>query len=1008
LLLLTINARARADYQPPAWLPHYDLNVRIDVDHHQVSVRERITWINYHKCPAESIVFNNHSHFTIPKKDIGLLAKTLEILKLAPSEALDFGSPPCQIQAVYLVDPAAQTKKPLTFGYRPDNDTALEVPLPGPVSEGQSVTLELEFTLRLPQRQGRWGQWRGVTFLAQWLPVAAYYDEAGWHPTPFIPWHQPFYNEAGIYSATILTPPDETLGCTGSIASCTIGPGGWKEWHIGAVYARDFAVFCSKHYQEIIGQAGPVKVRCLHLPGHDFYGHEMIRIACEAIPTYTEWFGPFPYPEFTVVESYFGWNGNECGGVVMVDERLFGMPHMARNYVDSLLTHEICHQWWYNAVGTNGYAETWMDEGLATYFCHRMLDRKLGKNNPIIEYPSWASWLPSIHREDFRNFGMYGAVARGEAVPTVGPLPQFKHLINLSSMTYDRGSKIVGMIEERLGPAAFLDFMRCVYRKYYFRVIHVREFQHELEDYTHQSWQEFFDNWLFGAGMSDWSVEKVNIEALGPGPHHRRLLPNWCPDFLCLRKGKQADSPCRVTVLVRQKAEYCEPTVLGFCLDGSDHYQVRLPILPDTPVLELPDQHARMEALSRHLVRVTIELPCEPTQITVDPDQVLIDRHPDNNNWKPVCRWRLTPLYFQLDETDVTNAYDRWNFIAGPWVFADTYTNPWFTRSPMAGFRVGAYRTQEFSGGGFVAYRTNDRNVVAGVDGLWDHWPWCNTQVGFVAERSLATIGNDQTPSSRAVVFGRYVMMYSDSLYLPPFEYVEAFGSIQDRNLPDPRFTTPGTRQFETQTAVGLHYHKNYLTPYWDPEAGIAIDATVEDGLPVFGSHDFRQAFGQVSTVKYTPDPLGLLKDTPWLCWLRDSRWAFRLFGAAATPDDVQFFSLGGGDLFRGFDQRERQGSMVWVGSVEWRVPILRDLRADYCDHVAGLRNVYAVAFYDVGNAYLNGRELGPTAQAIGGSLRFDVLWIGLIERTMLRIDVAKALNTNAPVQFWFGIMHPF
>ena len=32
-------------------------------------------------------------------------------------------------------------------------------------------------------------------------------------------------------------------------------------------------------------------------------------------------FGAYPYPHFTIAESYFGWNGNECAGLVMIDER---------------------------------------------------------------------------------------------------------------------------------------------------------------------------------------------------------------------------------------------------------------------------------------------------------------------------------------------------------------------------------------------------------------------------------------------------------------------------------------------------------------------------------------------------------------------------------------------------------------------------------------------------------------------------------------------------------------
>jgi len=72
-------------------------------------------------------------------------------------------------------------------------------------------------------------------------------------------------------------------------------------------------------------------------------------------------------------------------------------------------------------------------------------------------------------------------------------------------------------------------------------------------------------------------------------------------------------------------------------------------------------------------------------------------------------------LYTFLDESDLTNAYDRWNIILGPWLYSYTYENAWFTRSTMIGARAGLFRTQEFAGGAYAAYRTNFRDVVAGV-----------------------------------------------------------------------------------------------------------------------------------------------------------------------------------------------------------------------------------------------------------------------------------------------------
>src|SRR5262249_33080343 len=227
--------------------------------------------------------------------------------------------------------------------------------------------------------------------------------------------------------------------------------------------------------------------------------------------------GPYPYPEFRISEAYFAWNGNECAGLVMIDERVFALPHVAQNFVESLVSHELCHQWWYNVIGTNGYCETWTDEAMATHFTHRLLDLKHGKGSTLLKYPSGLEWLPNIRREDYRSYGFYGVLGRGDAGPCVQEMPKFSHLVNLLGMCYDKGSRVVGMIEDRLGDAAFLDFSRLIYQRYQFRILRIADYQHELEMYTGQSWDEFFRNWLYGCGLSDWCVEKVKLEPVRDG-----------------------------------------------------------------------------------------------------------------------------------------------------------------------------------------------------------------------------------------------------------------------------------------------------------------------------------------------------------------------------------------------------------------------------------------------------------------------------------------------------------
>src|SRR5262249_8895792 len=450
-------------------------------------------------------------------------------------------------------------RKKIDFHFDKDNPAALIVPLPSAVSPGESVTLEIDFSFRLPQKQGRWGQWRGVTFLSNWLPVLAFFDDNGWQPTPFIPWHQPWFNEAGVYHATVTLPADQKVACTGSITSVANLPGGQQQLEISAPAARDFALLASNRFREIETDGGPGHVKVLAFEEHQYYADVMMKALCEAIPVYSAWFGPYPYNEFTLVESYFGWLGNECAGLVMIDERVFDMPHLAEGYVEYLVSHELCHQWFYNAIGTNGYKETFMDEAMATYFSHRLLNCKHGKNNNLLHYPRALEWLPSIYRENYRYYGLYGTIGRGEYGPTVQDIPQFGHVINLFSMCYDKGSKIVGMIEDRLGEAAFFDFMRIIYSKYFFRILRVADFHRELEEYTGQTWEQFFHDWLYGCGITDWAIEKVNVEKISKPekPDDKCEKTPLCA-LSAIRSAFHArHAGCyRATVILHQKADY--------------------------------------------------------------------------------------------------------------------------------------------------------------------------------------------------------------------------------------------------------------------------------------------------------------------------------------------------------------------------------------------------------------------------------------------------------------------
>jgi hypothetical protein len=816
---------------------------------------------------------------------------------------------------------------------------------------------------------------------------------------PFVPWHQPFWNEAGVYTVRVTLPRDQLLVTPAKVASETAVREGWKQIQFEPFTGRDFAILASEHYRTstttaTLGDGREVAIRCHSVRAHAHTADEMVKIAKTAIETYSKWFGPYPYDQFTVVESYFGWNGNECAGLVMIDERVFDMPQVGRGYIEYLLSHETCHQWWYNLIGTNGFSETFMDEGPATYFTHRLLDKLRGKNNELLEWPASIRFAPNIRRENYRHGPLTSAIRRHEVPPAAGQLDDFGNLFALFSGAYDRGSKVFGLIENRMGEEAFFDFLRGIAKKYSFRVLSAANLKRELEEYTGKDWDALFDRWVYGSGLTDWGIESVRVDGQRPrgllGVRERWLF-------------RPRATPHRVEVIVRQSGEYDEPTVLGVKFESGDRFPIRIPIGPTTQSGDFPEFSARVIPLGNRTLRVTMLLDRMPTNIVVDPDGVLLDGDRANNSWDRTPRVNLSPFYNSTSETDLTTDYDRWNFNLGAWVWGPSFPDPWYTRSSMLGLRAGAFRTQTYQGGVYSAFRTDTRDVAIGVDGVFDHWPLPKTQVGYNYERRIAGPFFGQTGidgANRASLFGRYVFRPSSSFYLQPLHYLDAFTTYQDNFLPIAREGVPGSQRPAWTWLSGVHHRLNLYTPYWDPARGFWLDLVYSGGLAkldqTVAAHQLR---GEFAAARKLPDGLG---------WASNIKLTARAVVGGSFPTRGQFFALGGGTLFRGFDLAERQGNWFWSVNAETRLPILADARWNFFDNLAGLRTLSVVPFYDVGAIYASQQRVGNVAHAVGVGFRADLAIFSFIERATFRFDVAKTVNAASPFQFWFGLQHPF
>ena len=221
---------------------------------------------------------------------------------------------------------------------------------------GGALDVGVNFTLALPETRNRFGHYDGKINLGNWYPIAAVYEDGKWRADPYYSYGDPFYSEIADYSVTVTAPSGWEVAGTGSVTAAMNGDS--MTYSFNAEGVRDFALCASDKYTCTEGSAGDVTVR--------FYGtapqaESGLKTVCDAVETFSELFGEYPYDTLSVVVTPFLEGGMEYPSLVMISDEL------GADMTTEAIIHETAHQWWYAAVGSDQINEPWLDEGLTEF-----------------------------------------------------------------------------------------------------------------------------------------------------------------------------------------------------------------------------------------------------------------------------------------------------------------------------------------------------------------------------------------------------------------------------------------------------------------------------------------------------------------------------------------------------------------------------------------------------------------------------------------------------------------
>jgi hypothetical protein len=374
------------------------------------------------------------------------------------------------------------------------DDSVMRLGLPGPVSPGESTSIEMSFSGKIPGNldgneiasgYGIFNAAAGVISLSGWFPMLAVYDQDGWNLDPVSSIGDSVFSDIAFYDVAITIPDDMTLAATG-VQTGRTRESGTQTLKYASGPVRDFYLVMSDQFQQKSNRVEDVTVTLYTLPGHRQADREALSLASASLETFNQAFGEYPYRELDLVGVPLRYaTGVEFPGIILIRDDEFEDP--ADPTFQVVITHEVAHQWWYNLVGSDVFDHPWQDEALVTY--SSMLPFESSGNQAMVDGLN-QYWLDNYQNVVDKN---------GEERVTES-LAYFEGSTEpgtYGGIVYSRGALFFAALRQEIGDEAFFQALQEYLQAYRYQVAYPQDLLGAFERAAGRSLGDFYNKWLY-------------------------------------------------------------------------------------------------------------------------------------------------------------------------------------------------------------------------------------------------------------------------------------------------------------------------------------------------------------------------------------------------------------------------------------------------------------------------------------------------------------------------------
>mgnify|MGYP000704693224 CR=1 FL=1 len=418
--------------------------------------------------------------------------------------------------------------------YHPEHLDICALILNKKLNPKERITISTPFKVKIPAAGiSRLGHDENSYQFTQWYPKPAVFDRDGWHPMPYLNQGE-FYSEYGTFDVRISVPENYIVASTGelktesefefidSLASLTypdsllvefdsVSSNTFKTLHYRQNNIHDFAWFTQKNFLvrkdsvQLPNSGRMVTTWAFFAPESYSEWKEAPRYINQAVHHYSKYNGDYPYKHCTAVEaSLEAGGGMEYPMITIID---FGMTG---KILETVIVHEVGHNWFYGMLGFNERSMPSLDEGINSFYELRYLEETYGDSSlsPQVDFlPSFLNkWLNlDLVTSRGEKYFTYLFTARNNTDQKLTDHSAHYTGLNYGAIVYAKMAVSLQMLRAALGDAIFDESMRSFYKKWEFKHPGLIDLQVEFETVSGQDLSWFFNHYLN-------TTEKLNVK----------------------------------------------------------------------------------------------------------------------------------------------------------------------------------------------------------------------------------------------------------------------------------------------------------------------------------------------------------------------------------------------------------------------------------------------------------------------------------------------------------------